>query len=65
VAKKTTNRIEQQARVNREQAALLREAGRTEPADRLEKRATELESGKVTDQTDNALSLVRWALGRR
>lgn len=65
MAKKTTNRMEQQARVNREQAAILRDLGRTEPADRLDKRATDLDSGKVTDQTDNALSLVRWALGRR
>ncbi|MFJ4637567.1 hypothetical protein ACIP69_18325 [Streptomyces hygroscopicus] len=59
------DRLKKAAARHREEAARQRAAGHAEAADRLEERADELESGRVTDQTDTAIGLIGWALGRR
>ncbi|MGY1453823.1 hypothetical protein [Streptomyces sp. SS8] len=68
------SRMKRQAEQNRTAAKELRERSRgTSPttrahaerqADALEARAAELESGRVTDVTDQVLSLWSWARGR-
>lgn len=58
-------RLKKAAAEARAEAARQRAAGRDKAADRLEKRADELESGRVTDQTDTVSSLIGWAFGRR
>lgn len=59
------SRLKRAADQNRAQAARLRENGREDTADRLEARAAELESGRVTDRTDAVSALISWGFGRR
>jgi hypothetical protein len=56
--------MKQQAGKNREAAKGLRNRGKSDEAQRLEDRADELESGRVTDVTDSVIGLFRWARGR-
>ncbi|OUD04657.1 hypothetical protein [Streptomyces swartbergensis] len=60
-----SDRMKNQAKKNREAAKGLRNRGKDDAAQRLEDRADELESGRVTDQTDTILSAWSWARGRR
>jgi hypothetical protein len=59
-----SNRIKQAANANREAALLHRISGNDTTADRLEARANDLDSGKVTDRTDDAIALVQAAFRR-
>ncbi|MCT9003474.1 hypothetical protein [Streptomyces rhizosphaerihabitans] len=58
------NRLKKATAANRAAAQVQREAGREEAAVRLEARAGELESGRLTDRTDDALAIVRFAFRR-
>lgn len=58
------NRLKKAASANRAAAQVQRDAGREKAADRLEARADALESGRVTDRTDDATALVRFAFRR-
>lgn len=59
-----SDRMKRQAKQNRAAAAELRNRGKDTAAKRLEDRATELESGRVTDVTDTVSGLIRWGLRR-
>jgi hypothetical protein len=56
-----SDRMKKAAADNREEALLHRIAGNDTTADRMEARANDLESGKVTDRTDEAIGIVRAA----
>ncbi|MCZ4510451.1 hypothetical protein O3Q52_20105 [Streptomyces sp. ActVer] len=56
-----SDRMKAQAAKNRGAAKVLRGRGKGDAAKRMEDRADELESGRVTDQTDTILSAWRWA----
>ncbi|WP_274914324.1 hypothetical protein [Streptomyces sp. WZ-12] len=58
------NRLKKAAADNREAAAVQRAHGREDTARRLEARADELESGRVTDRTDAVIGLIGWARRR-
>ncbi|MFE7902128.1 hypothetical protein ACFU3E_32470 [Streptomyces sp. NPDC057424] len=58
------DRLKRQAERNREAAKVLRSRGRDEAAARVDARAVDLESGRVTDVTDTVIGLYRWAQGR-
>jgi hypothetical protein len=60
-----SERMKKQAEQNRVAAKELRSRGRDDAADRLEARADELESGRVTDVTDSVVRLISWGFGRR
>ncbi|TJZ55876.1 hypothetical protein FCH28_11365 [Streptomyces piniterrae] len=53
------DRLKRAAAVNRKAADAERERGNDKVADRYEARADELESGRVTDRTDDVIALVR------
>ncbi|MFE7899198.1 hypothetical protein ACFU3E_17045 [Streptomyces sp. NPDC057424] len=55
--------MKNQAEKNREAAKGLRRRGKDAAAKELEDRATELESGRVTDVTEGVIGLFRWARG--
>ncbi|MFJ3235089.1 hypothetical protein [Streptomyces sp. NPDC086787] len=59
------DRLKKAAANNRAAANVQRAHGRENTAKRLENRADALESGKVTDRTDDAIALVRAAFRRR
>ncbi|KDN77870.1 hypothetical protein DF19_02495 [Streptomyces olindensis] len=59
-----SDRMKNQAAKNREAAKVLRKRGKDEAAERMEARADELESGRVTDVTDSVSSLISWAFRR-
>ncbi|MFJ5109341.1 hypothetical protein ACIQAD_01595 [Streptomyces sp. NPDC088551] len=59
-----TERMRNQAEANRAAARVLRNRGADDAATRMEDRAAELESGRVTDVTDQVRSLIRWGLRR-
>lgn len=59
-----SKRMKQQAAANREEALLQRVAGNDARADRLEARADQLDSGKVTDRTDDVIAVVKAAFRR-
>jgi hypothetical protein len=59
-----SDRMRNQAKKNREAAKELRRRGKDDAAKRLEDRAGQLESGRVTDQTDTILSAWSWARRR-
>ncbi|MFD5875681.1 hypothetical protein [Streptomyces sp. NPDC060322] len=56
--------MKKQAEQNRAAAKVLRSRDKNGAAKRLEDRADELESGRVTDVTDTVSSLIRWGFGR-
>ncbi|MGV9497377.1 hypothetical protein ACWDQ0_03795 [Streptomyces sp. NPDC003642] len=58
------DRMKAQAAKNRDAAKVLRNRGKDAAAQRMEDRADELESGRVTDVTDSVVGLFRWAQGR-
>jgi hypothetical protein len=58
------SRLTRAAAANRTEADRQRDAGRKDSADRLEDRADELDSGKVTDQTDTVSAAIKWAFLR-
>ncbi|MFE1323680.1 hypothetical protein [Streptomyces sp. NPDC058741] len=58
------DRLKAQASKNRDAAKVLRHRGKDDAAQRLEARADELESGRVTDCTDAVSSLISWAFRR-
>ncbi|MGW5132347.1 hypothetical protein [Streptomyces sp. NPDC004135] len=58
------DRLKAQASKNRDAAKVLRSRGKEAAAQRMEDRADELESGRVTDVTDSVVGLFRWAQGR-
>ncbi|WP_336318799.1 hypothetical protein [Streptomyces lavendofoliae] len=58
------DRMKAQADKNRDTAKVLRSRGKDDAAKRMEDRASELESGRVTDVTDQVVGLFRWAQGR-
>lgn len=58
------DRMKRAAQQLRDNATANRSVGREDEADRQEARATELESGHVTDRTDTVSALIRWGLGR-
>ncbi|MDG9701687.1 hypothetical protein [Streptomyces sp. DH37] len=58
------SRMKRQAEQNRAAAKELRSRGKDDAARRLEDRAAELESGRVTDVTDQVIGLWGWARGR-
>jgi hypothetical protein len=58
------SRMTRAAAANRTEADRQRGAGRKDSADRLEARADELDSGKVTDQTDTVSAVIKWGFGR-
>ncbi|MFF8292581.1 hypothetical protein ACF068_25570 [Streptomyces sp. NPDC016309] len=58
------DRMKAQADKNRDAAKVLRSRGKDDAAKRYEARADELESGRVTDVTDQVVGLFRWAQGR-
>ncbi|MFG3254941.1 hypothetical protein [Streptomyces sp. NPDC048172] len=60
-----SDRMKQQANANREAARTLRDRGKDDAAQRLESRADELESGRVTDVTESVSRLIGWGFGRR
>ncbi|MCX5267529.1 hypothetical protein [Streptomyces sp. NBC_00199] len=62
---KITDRMRRQADDNREAAVWARAHGREQRAKQLEERADELESGRVTDVTDQVSALISWGLRRR
>lgn len=57
------SRLKKAAEALRKDAARNRSVGRDAQADRQEARADELESGRVTDRTDQASAIVRLGLG--
>ncbi|MFE7510173.1 hypothetical protein ACFU8I_02930 [Streptomyces sp. NPDC057540] len=59
-----SDRMKKQAAQNREAARQLRKRGKDDEAQRLEDRAAELESGRVTDVTDTVSGLISWAFRR-
>ena len=59
-----TDRMKQAATDTREAALLHRIAGNDTTADRMDARADALDSGKVTDRTDDAIALVKTAFRR-
>ncbi|MFD9072107.1 hypothetical protein [Streptomyces lasiicapitis] len=59
-----SDRMKAQADANRQAAEEQREHGYDAAADRLEARADALESGQVTDRTDDVLAIIRAASGR-
>jgi hypothetical protein len=59
-----SDRMKNQAAKNRDAATVLRNRGKDEAAERMEARADELESGRVTDVTDSVSSLISWAFRR-
>ncbi|MFJ6185068.1 hypothetical protein [Streptomyces sp. NPDC092295] len=59
-----TERMKRQAEANRAAARVLRNRRADDAATRMEDRATELESGRVNDVTDQVSSLIRWGLRR-
>jgi hypothetical protein len=60
-----SDRMKKQAAKNREVAQGLRSQGKDDAAKRLENRAAELESGRVTDVTDQVVGLFGMIRGRR
>ena len=58
------SRLKKAAADTRDAALLHRIAGNTDTADRMETRADALESGQVTDRTDDVKSLFRAAFRR-
>ncbi|MFE0473230.1 hypothetical protein ACFW2V_16565 [Streptomyces sp. NPDC058947] len=58
------DRLKAQTAKNRDAAKVLRNRGKDAAAQRMEDRADELESGRVTDVTDSVVGLFRWAQGR-
>ncbi|MDK1344189.1 hypothetical protein QNO09_12920 [Streptomyces sp. 378] len=60
-----SDRMKKQAAQNREVAKGLRNRGKDDAAKRLEDRAAELESGRVTDVTDQVVGLFGMIRGRR
>ncbi|MFJ2968539.1 hypothetical protein ACIPIC_40520 [Streptomyces collinus] len=58
------DRLKAQASKNRDAAKVLRNRGKDVAAQRLEDRAKELESGRVTDCTDAVSGLISWAFRR-
>ncbi|MET8031405.1 hypothetical protein [Streptomyces sp. NPDC005345] len=58
------DRLKRAAAENRRAAAVLRERGRDAAADRYEARAGALESGRVTDRTDEVIGIFRAAFRR-
>lgn len=58
------DRMKKQAEKNRQAARVVRNRGNDEQARRLEDRADELESGRVTDVTDTVSGLIAWAFRR-
>ncbi|MFJ6579264.1 hypothetical protein ACIQMY_25295 [Streptomyces sp. NPDC091368] len=58
------DRMKKQAAQNREAAKQLRRRGKDDEAQRLEDRAVELESGRVTDVTDTVSGLISWGFRR-
>ncbi|MGW6641788.1 hypothetical protein ACWKT3_40355 [Streptomyces violaceus] len=58
------DRLKAQASKNRDAAKVLRNRGKDAAARRLEDRADELESGRVTDCTDAVSGLISWAFRR-
>ncbi|MFF3983624.1 hypothetical protein ACFY0B_03280 [Streptomyces sp. NPDC001797] len=61
---KITDRMRRQADDNRQAAEWARDRGNERRARQLEDRADELESGNVTDVTDQLSALTRWAFRR-
>ncbi|MFF9812590.1 hypothetical protein [Streptomyces sp. NPDC014006] len=59
-----SERLKAQAKKNREAARVVRNRGNEEGAQRLERRADELQSGRVTDVTDTVSGLISWAFRR-
>ncbi|PTH86968.1 hypothetical protein C9J60_16365 [Streptomyces sp. A244] len=59
-----SDRMKAQAAKNRDAAKVLRNRGKDDAAERMEARADELESGRVTDVTDSVSSLISWAFRR-
>lgn len=59
-----SERMNNQAAQNREAARTLRNRGQEAKAKEMEDRADALESGRVTDRTDEVSAWVRWGLGR-
>ncbi|MFE5031280.1 hypothetical protein [Streptomyces sp. NPDC056683] len=59
-----TDRMRRQADDNRQAADWARDHGNEQRAKQLEDRADELESGNVTDVTDQLSALTRWAFRR-
>jgi hypothetical protein len=59
-----SDRMKNQAAKNRDAAKVLRSRGKDDAAERMEARADELESGRVTDVTDSVSSLISWAFRR-
>ncbi|MEU0278427.1 hypothetical protein [Streptomyces sp. NPDC006195] len=59
-----SERMKRQAEANRAAARVLRNRRADDAATRMEDRAAELESGRVTDVTDQVSSLIRWGLRR-
>ncbi|GGN26268.1 hypothetical protein [Streptomyces fuscichromogenes] len=62
---KITDRMRRQADDNRQAADWARGHGNAQRAKQLEDRADELESGRVTDVTDQVSALISWGLRRR
>ena len=62
---KITDRMRRQADENREAAEWASEHGKPERAKQLKDRAKELESGRVTDVTDQVSTLLSWGFRRR
>lgn len=58
------DRMKAQAAKNREAAKVLRLRGKDTAAEEMETRASELESGRVTDCTDAVSDLISWAFRR-
>jgi hypothetical protein len=59
-----SDRMKNQAAKNRDAAKALRTRGKDAAAKRMEDRADELESGRVTDCTDAVSGLISWAFRR-
>ncbi|MFE5037644.1 hypothetical protein [Streptomyces sp. NPDC056683] len=58
------DRLKKAAADHRRAAAVVRSRGNEAKAQRMEDRADELESGNVTDVTDQLSALTRWAFRR-
>ncbi|MFG2954320.1 hypothetical protein ACGF5O_11375 [Streptomyces sp. NPDC048291] len=58
------DRLKKAAADHREAAAVVRARGNKAKAKRMEDRADELESGNVTDVTDQLSALTSWAFRR-
>ncbi|EFE65800.1 predicted protein [Streptomyces viridosporus ATCC 14672] len=59
------DRMKRQAAKNREAARTLRNRGQETKAKEMEARADALESGRVTDRTDEVSAWISWGFGRR